>query len=474
MNSDSTSMHSLQPRWLLAGIPAISMLVMHAYMGSFSRWMADDYCSGADAQRFGVLRAAWHCFRTWNGRYSADLLDAFFGYLGPAVTPVVTLIVLLTWLAALTAAVHSVRRRTSHANPDILSSMCVATIILSLALVLAPNVAQSLYWGQGMRSVVPPLITITLYVALLAWSGKWEWSLPSLVLLAAVSFLLVYIAGGFSETFTAFQLAAFSLTAIASVCRRKRWKSRAEWVELVTGGVAAALAFVTVVASPGNAARQALWPEPPPIPMLLHISIDAFCMFLVALFQSRIKVLALSAALVLGIQLGHMLRIGRQRWWMGLIMLATGGALLFSCFPPAAYGTSEPPFDRTLVIPVYILVIVAVLLGVFLSNVLIPGSTARPVISGVLTALITVTAVIQISQLASARPTYHAYAKAWSQFDAQMRGYQKAGIPSAQIPTADLNANNWACLNVLGDNPEFWVNQCVSDYYHVQVLSGDP
>ena len=84
-----------------AGISSLAALTLHGYLGTYSRYIADDFCSAGMARRLGVLRAVWYWYINWTGRYSASALDAVFGLLGPAVTPFVTGLVLLIWLASL-------------------------------------------------------------------------------------------------------------------------------------------------------------------------------------------------------------------------------------------------------------------------------------------------------------------------------------------------------------------------------------
>jgi nicotinamide riboside transporter PnuC len=66
--------------------------------------MADDFCSAATAQSRGIIAGAAYWYLNWTGRFSANLLDSFFGYLGPAATPYATGLVLILWLAVLTYA----------------------------------------------------------------------------------------------------------------------------------------------------------------------------------------------------------------------------------------------------------------------------------------------------------------------------------------------------------------------------------
>src|SRR5512142_2120663 len=105
----------------LIAIASTAVLGMHAYLGTYSRFMADDYCSASESLRLGILRAAWFWYRTWTGRYSANVLDATFGALGPGVTPVVTALVLALWLAALFAAIGLIMQPRGTRRPVLLS-----------------------------------------------------------------------------------------------------------------------------------------------------------------------------------------------------------------------------------------------------------------------------------------------------------------------------------------------------------------
>lgn len=472
-SSKTTIVHARIVPLLVAGF-SLAVLAMHAYVGSFSRWMADDYCSAAEEKRLGILRAAWFWLRTWNGRYSANVLDAFFGYLGPAFTPAVTAIVLISWVITLTAAIHALARRTAAENVRLVWSLSAATAIIFLTLALAPNVAQSLYWAQGMREFIPALIILGAYVALFAWCGMRQWSAREAALLAALAFLLVYGAGGFSEMFTTLQLSAFGLAIIVWRTLARGRLNRAESLALASGALAAVLGFATMVLSPGNAGRQALMPAPPAIPQLLRISVDGFGLFLAGLAQFPIRLIALAGVLALGLWLGAMLSLPATNWRTSLLILALGALLTFSCFPPPAYGTSEPPFGRTLIIPTYAFVLTIFLFGVTLASAVARRERLVPLASGALVALVIVAALMAIHQMAGEQSTHAAYARAWERFHAEMVGYQQAGTASAQVWTADLNANNWAGLNVLGDNPKFWLNKCVSAYYGVSVTSNTP
>jgi len=147
--------------WFLEGLIIIAAIpiILHMYSGSFSRFMGDDYCSAFIAKRLGVLRGGWYWYITWSGRYSANFLDGVFGVLGPKVTPLVTLLVLAIWLSTLTITIYFFLPYNQKRN---LSAIGLSVSMLFITLNFSPNIYQSLYWGQGMRALVPSLILSTI------------------------------------------------------------------------------------------------------------------------------------------------------------------------------------------------------------------------------------------------------------------------------------------------------------------------
>ena len=420
-----------------------------------------------------MLRAVWFWYRTWNGRYSAGTLDALFGYWGPSVTPVVTALVLIAWFAALTGAIYFLLS-SLNLMPRLLWCSALAAAILFLTLVLAPDIAQSLYWGQGMHSVIPPLILLTFYVVIFCWYRSRRGSAVPTLVWMALSFALTYVAGGFSETYTALQLAALVLALAIFLINRRGSSQRGDLSFLCFGLLGAALSFVTVIAAPGNSYRQAFYPSPPPPPGLLRISLTSFSAFFSHLFDSAPKVLSLIGTLAIGIWLGTFGSVRGLRARGPFLVLVLGALLIFSCFPPAAYGQSDAPPDRTLIIPVYILTLTIGLLGFTLGSLLPARPETRWPVASVAMSLILIVGTTSVQQIMASGPAHVAYADAWGRFHSQMVEYKKAGVASVEVSTADMNANNWAGLNVIGDNPKFWLNMCVSDYYGVRVISNDP
>lgn len=234
-------------RWRLLGplfvvLALLTTLALHAYLGTYSRFIADDYCSAGMAKRFGVLRAVWYWYLNWTGRYSASTLDAVFGLLGPAVTPFVPAIILLAWVGVLTwtaALLSSTQARLTRSG-----CFGLAISVVFLTLILSPNVPQSLYWGQGMRSIVPPLLLSALYADLLLLFDRGRWRASQHALWLVLGFLLAFAIGGLDETFTALELSSLVFALLLALILRQATSHRHAAAFLVAGVFGAVLAFL--------------------------------------------------------------------------------------------------------------------------------------------------------------------------------------------------------------------------------------
>jgi hypothetical protein len=82
------------------------------------------------------------------------------------------------------------------------------------------------------------------------------------------------------------------------------------------------------------------------------------------------------------------------------------------------------------------------------------------------TVLLGVSALIQVRLLNESRPAYVKYAQFWDEADAQILEARERGEDSVTIPVI----RSWTGLDVLNDNPRFWVNVCYRKYYDIPVL----
>jgi Family of unknown function (DUF6056) len=458
----------------IVGAAFLSNLIVHAYLGTYSRFIADDYCSAGIAKKFGVLRAVWYWYLNWTGRYSASALDAVFGLLGPRVTPFVTAAVLLLWLAVLACAAAAFSG--APLRQRLLSAVMLALPLLYLTLILSPNVPQSLYWGQGMRSIVPPLILSAAYSVMLAWFIRKQQA-PSLQRAwVIVAFVLTLLSGGLNETFAALQMSALVFTLVLVVVAVHGESGRRGVQFVIAGLLGSAVAVALVIAAPGNAYRQAFYPPPPGLLGMLRISAPNFLVFLARTFSSPERLTAVIGGIGLSAFLGAQAAPVKRSPWLVAAILALGLGLAFLCFLPAAYGLSDVPPERTLLIPSYIIAAALILASFVAGNQIafaLRGRTGRSrseVVLLVIGAALSLSSVaLSDSALLANRAEYASYAAHWDEVNSQIISARDAGQSQVLISTMP----NWAGLNEPNDNPKFWVDVCYRQYYGIEVLASD-
>jgi hypothetical protein len=338
-----------------------------------------------------------------------------------------------------------------------------------LVLVVAPDIPQSYLWWNGMRSYSLPLIVLAGYVLLFHLIGERLKPWQALLLWLALFFL----SGGLSETFAVFQLCLLLFLLGLRLLRAAHRKMDVPMAALLGGLAGAALALLVIVTAPGNAVRQLELPPAPGLAEMLSISLQGYGYYLQTLL-APVPLTAALGALLLAFWIGSFFPAAGVGPWRPLLWVLGGLALSFACFPPAVYGYSEPPPPRTVIIPFFALaaclMTAAFLYGAWLADRQ-PFSTRLG--TGVALAALLLLGYASVRQAAAVldqTESYRAYAGYWDESDAHIRAGAAAGEAAVTIPVQE----NWARINVLNDNPKFWVNECYSQYYGVSVLAETP
>ena len=426
------------------------------------------------ARSQGIVRGSIYWYINWNGRFSANFLDSLFGYLGPGATPYATGLVVAAWLIVLAIAVVQIT------EAQILQSCIIAAMVLFAVLHVIPLVGQSLYWGQGMRSVVPPLILGTAYVALLANRSKSSATRPKPVWFITAA-VVTFIAVGFAETYFAVQTAAiiFALV-IPAVFKRYAPANRRNYFVLLIAGLAGSLAGGLIMfVAPGNKFRQNAFPPPPVPPELMSISFRGLTEFfdLVVLAPGKWFIWAglILCGFIFGLQLFQRCEesSARRDVWTLLWLPVVGFVLVLACWVPMAWGTSLTLAYRTFIIPAYVAVCVVtcwayiagrVCRGVLFAQGTPALATALSLVGllafGVLAAKIT-------RDMWQLQPLFAGYARRWDEREQTIQRAKQQGLPYAVV----LRQHNWAALDEIAVDPKItWLTKCVQDYYGIGVI----
>jgi hypothetical protein len=165
----------------------------------------------------------------------------------------------------------------------------------------------------------------------------------------------------------------------------------------------------------------------------------------------------------------------RRRWMLPFLLLAAA-AIQLSCFAPAAYGTSEAPPDRTLIIPAFALVCMLALFGYFTG--MYAGETIRirtpkfPLALSVgsvavIGCMMILTVAWNSYKTIKLEAVLRTYSENWDRVDQIIRDAKTRGLDSASIDPLQ----NGIGLTDIGPDPAMWVNQCFHEYYGITVTT---
>lgn len=468
-------------RWDL--VAAIGMLLppgvvlgLYSYIGSFNRMLGDDYCTMYIGQRLDLLRSIWYWYKNWHGRFSANAADWLIAVSGSGGYPFYTFIFLVTWVLLGIFAVRKILEFRGYSSFKGLGGLLLAILLVFTTLRLTPDIIESLFWWGGVRSYLSPLIFILLYFAvyyhfILSSATR----IPQAVLWLLVSFGLAFFMGGFSETFTPVLVVFLAGVTGLSWFVSKPELRKASTLFLGLGFLGAFLALVVMVLAPGNAIRRAFFPPPPDILTIAGMAFASYFGFLSNTLRSPVMLMAWSGATLGAIWLG--MRMNQASGaapvpvrWIFVILFA-GFLLTFACFPTAVYATSEPPPERTMIIPAFILVVSFLASGFIFGEWLASRSrqtgAGSPAVLLVACALMVFSCYPTARELYSMRDEHLAFAQKWDQVDSEIRQAKSSGLREIRIPSM----KNWADAAYPTDNPRYWPNECYSQYYGIKVIA---
>ncbi|MCF6277505.1 MAG: DUF6056 family protein, partial [Anaerolineales bacterium] len=217
-------------------------LLIYAYFGFFSRYMADDYCHSELVKNKPFFDAVRHHYLTFSNRYMilvVPYLTEQFGSRGQSFLPAIMIVlwvIALFWLLKELYIVLALKSK--QFSPFFLASLLTFFTILQ-----APNRYQSIYWeASSINRLVPLVLDIFLLASLLTLIRKntakkhtFRWSI--------LYFLLTFLIGGFDEMNDALIFAIAFLALVGMFIWRKQSPKQAPALWL-TGSI-----FVASLAS---------------------------------------------------------------------------------------------------------------------------------------------------------------------------------------------------------------------------------
>ena len=451
-------------------IPSSTALFMFGYLGSFTRFIADDYCSVYYAKGLGLVDSILFSYRTTNGRYSAygidwvflNIVDAYHIHWFPPLA-------LLIWLLLSITVVYLILENQESQQDDIRWHATLGgSLFLFLVMLLSPNIPQSFYWWNGMRSYTLPLMVLTFWTILFLLIRKKIKTNTHIAWASLLSFSLFFLSGGLSETYLVLQLSLLFFLGFLKFLEKIRFDK--DIFILLAGILGSFAAMAMIFHSYANIIRRSVMPPAPNLITLLTISIESYFVFIRDFFFQKEKVFALIGVMLVMLWLGRKYKgLPKRALWYIPLSFFGGLLLLFGSFLPGVYGYAQFPPTRTLIIGVFMCVIFflygSFLLGAWLAQreKFLYGGVGLAIIASI---LILVSTTIKTKSLYESRHTYIAFAEKWDRIDAEILEAKAAGVPSITTEAMD----NWAGLDRPNENPKWWPTKCYSLYYNFLVM----
>lgn len=458
------------------GVPifafAIALLVF-AYLGTFSRYQADDYCIAAYVRLMGFWKTQTHMYTNWANSFTTNFLLSTIVLVGPRILPVLPALVLLLWVFTIYWFISNALPSLVHGIAILLAEMLVFFVILE-----APDRYQILYWLSGMIPYLLSLVLLTFLGGITLVMAKRIIIKPNMMMYFGMGLASFFI-GGFSETTVALQTGVFALALIGVWCTHKKGIPRRRIILLGIGFVSTFLSMLVLIIAPGNIVRQALLPPPPNLITLITLSLH----FASDFSRGSLKSLPLPTALslILPMLLAYA-GTTRQEYFkvpkvnlirlMLLLLIAPiiGYLLIVFICAPSVYGESAYPEPRVLIAARYVMVAVTmfegtllgILLGNFSTNWKIKFSRHSIKIVVACFLIFASSYPLRAALLTSAQiPEYRSRAMLLDARDTKIRIAVEQGITNVVVQAVD----SAHLLMELGPNVDLWVNRCAANYY---------
>ncbi len=487
MNKIKQFFFSKQWVWLILTGIILSLLLAvftQAYLGSFSRYLADDFCTSGKLKELGFWGSQQFWYTHWSGRFSFTFLVNGLEQLGttaPAYLPAVYCLLLLVSAYTLIAAL--VKRISVPVHPII--KILFAAYFSFLLLYGIPGIGQDLYWMTGAATYLAPIVVGLFLFALLITLSNPGRPLPTFLrwIFIPLTLLLALVNSGFSEVITVLQATILILAVLYQkwLSPHKKW----DWLWLTALAVTL-IGMAVMILAPGNTNRQASYPDHPNLINLVFLSVKYAGTYILLWLMKNTNLIwpgliLLSAASLMACQKLPPLS-ERQRRTLETIYLMLSVllfALVFLSFVPSTWATSQGAEDRVLILPSVFLTLFALLSGAFFGVEFSTYEKQHPLgskafsgffillFAGISLHFILAVPLYQAREVYSQKGEAAAFARAWDEREAAIQAQLDSGANTLEVP---MIGSNLMGLEHIQNDPGHWINICAAEHYQVESI----
>ena len=452
---------------------------VYAYLGTFSRHLADDYCSVV-FRRTNFFAALWENYLNVSDRFTNFMLIALSESIWPRSVAVLPALLLILWVLGIAWLLKEAGGFSGKAlgMPLIFT---LSLLFVFFVLLQAPNRYQILYWRSSMATHFAPLVCMPYFASFLLRSISGGSKSPPSRWLYPISFFLAFILGGFSEP-TVVIMIALLVSAIMMIWLWSVPPLRAAALNFLGWSLAGAiLALVVMAVSPANSLR--LGSAPPALSILISGSFLYAYQFLLNSFAT----LPLPAFLTIftpfimfyGLYTATAIELTQAQTKRLAILLTAipilSYLLIVASFAPSVYGQSFP-VERARFTGQLCLVVALMIEGAG-SGILL--AQWRPPITKILRLDLICMCLLGVTALYPLRaalltlgdlPEYRDRAEFLDARNAYIIKHAALGETDIVVP----GFSGVHGIKELDDDQNHWVNVCAAQYYGVNSIRTVP
>ncbi len=450
-------------------------IIVHIVNSFSARPLADDYCFAYNALNLGWQGAMTHYYMNWQGTFGSTAIQLVVSNTWPIGYMLMPSILLLLWSGGLVWLFFNLCRLFGITQARFIS-VSLAPLFLFAIMDGASNLVQTLYWVSGSVTYVLPLVALIWFSAYIIFEFRRTPMGHVPRILAVISPFIAAFIAGFTPIVAGLQIVVLLMAMVLGLKYAAAGRRQAILIVLGLMLVGAVVGAVILVAAPGNAIRQAQFPPPPELPMLIILvlwGVAAFIGTSLGIFSpvGPIIVLVFTGVMVnrfLPVPTVTQVRIRRYSRRLLLLTGLIGVILLCAGMFPVAYSVSDIPPARALIVMQTIVIITAVvwggIMGISLQR---PGQAASNLsFSRPLATLLFILLIVGPLRFAVETmvllPRFQTFAAEWNTRDEMLRTTTEADVI---VGTYSYDLAIAANLKTVSDNPRDGINRCVADYY---------
>lgn len=463
--------------WL--GLAATLVAVgMYAYLGTFSRYFADDYCEVVRVTRESPVVAVSERYLAGSTRSANRYSNLFFVGISEMLAthsiPITIAAMVGLWVIGLSWCVHELRRslKLDWLLPvDFFWGLTIGFF----SFLVAPNLFQSVYWRSAMMTHFAPLVLgAFLFAYIVRQLRRMQLEPPSRLAQVNV-FIVSFIVAGFSEAPVTTMVATLPLLMGAIWFWGKTPVKQKHLALLAWAFAGAILGFLILVFSPAsinvaeNRQRDVL--------AVLGLSFYYSYLFIIDSWKTTPVPLVIIVLLPFSLTWLYkqttptpLSRNQTYRLLLGSVaILVFMWVLIAAGFAPSVYGQNyNYPVERVRFLARTIMIASLMAEGVIFGYLLHTWRFKYSPVLGQWAVLLSFAVLAIVYPLRAAWnvyqfhvPIYRSHAEQWDRRDAQIREAIAAGAKDVTVQQLDS----------LGGAPEYkgdpthWVNRCVARYY---------